>query len=207
MLKTGIKRLDNYLNGGLRPKKIYELYGEFASGKTTLTMQTAILNPNKTLFINATNNFSIKRYNQLAETRKMNKKETLSKILILNYFNPERLSKNLKKIINDEFDLIILDSFSTIYRDYKDKEEKLDKYLKFLSWTARSHNLTVLISNQVYSDYNNNLKPVGEHSINNWVNDKIKIEKLDGSERRVIFEKINGSKKSFYCTLKEKGID
>lgn len=207
MLKTGIKRLDNYLNGGLRPKKIYELYGEFASGKTTLTMQTAILNPNKTLFINATNNFSIKRYNQLAETRKMNKKETLSKILILNYFNPERLSKNLKKIINDEFDLIILDSFSTIYRDYKDKEEKLNKYLKFLSWTARSHNLTVLISNQVYSDYNNNLKPVGEHSINNWVNDKIKIEKLDGSERRVIFEKINGSKKSFYCTLKEKGID
>lgn len=207
MLKTGIKRLDNYLNGGLRPKKIYELYGEFASGKTTLTMQTAILNPNKTLFINATNNFSIKRYNQLAETRKMNKKETLSKILILNYFNPERLSKNLKKIINDEFDLIILDSFSTIYRDYKDKEEKLNKYLKFLSWTARSHNLTVLISNQVYSDYNNNLKPVGEHSINNWVNDKIKIEKLDGSERRVIFEKINGSKKSFYCTLKEKGVD
>jgi len=207
MLKTGIKRLDNYLKGGLKPKKIYELYGEFASGKTTLTMQTAILNPNKTLFINATNNFSIKRYNQLAETRELNKKETLSKILILNYFNPERLSKNLKKIINDEFDLIILDSFSTIYRDYKDQEEKLNKYLKFLSWTARSHNLTVLISNQVYSDYNNNLKPVGEHSIDNWVNDKIKIEKLNASERKVIFEKIDGSKKSFYCTLTEKGIN
>ena len=206
MLETGIKKLDNYLGGGLKSKKIYELYGEFASGKTTLTMQISILNNKKTLFINASNNFSAERYKQIAKGRNHNEKKALSKILILNYSKPEKLIKNIKQIIDSDFDLIILDTFSTIYREYKKQKEKLKRYLKFLTWTARSHDLTVLISNQVFTGSNNRLKPVGEHSIDNWVNDRIKIEKLDNSRRSITLEKINGTKKEFNCKLTQKGL-
>ncbi len=206
MVRTGIERLDNYLGGGLSSKKIFGVYGDFASGKTTLNMQISALNPDKTLFINAGRNFSAERYIQIAKERGISERSALSKILILNYFQPGNLTSNLKKSVDKDYNLIILDSFSTIYRDKDGDRDELEKHLKLLNWMARRFDLTVLITNQVVTDENDDLKPVGKYLIDYWMESEIKLEKLDPSMRLATWRSTDSGSQSFYCKLNNRGI-
>jgi RecA/RadA recombinase len=171
------------------------VYGESATGKTTLVMQEALKeakNNKKIAFIDTENSFSIERVKQ------MNKdyNELIKKIFV---FHPKDFLEQhelIKKI--GKFDLIVIDTIGNHYRlDIKNNlykaNARLNKQLRIL----KELNCKVLITNQVYFDINKNRqRNVGDNILVRHVDNIIKLEKnprmLINGKKEIKFE-INDS--------------
>lgn len=57
MLSTGTKSLDSLLGGGFAPGVLTQVYGPYASGKTTLALQTGLLSGKKVAYVDTEGDF------------------------------------------------------------------------------------------------------------------------------------------------------
>lgn len=181
-MKTGSEDLDSIFE---YKNELTMVYGEAASGKTTLATLAAIeqaRNNKKVIFIDTENGFSIERFKQLAGN---NHQKLLDNII---FFRPTSLAeqrKVTKEIINlietGKIGLVIVDTIGSIYR----AELKLDE--KYANRTIAesikvfrlilSKGIPVIITNQVYSDFNNNIRNVGGNMIKDSCNCIIQLVK------------------------------
>jgi len=157
-------------------KGINLVYGEAATGKTTLAMQEAIKeakNNKKIAFIDTENSFSIERIKQMDK----NYEELIKKIFVFNpkdFLEQHELIKTLRK-----FDFIIVDTIGHFYRRaIKDNlyatNARLNKQLRIL----RELNCKVLVTNQVYYDINKDrLRNVGDNILVKHVDNIIMLRK------------------------------
>ena len=152
------------------------VYGEAATGKTTLAMQESLKEAKenkKIAFIDTENSFSIERIKQMD----YNYSELIKKIFLFNpkdFMEQHELIKKLSK-----FDFIVVDTIGHFYRrDVKDNlyasNARLNKQLRIL----KELNCKVLVTNQVYYDVNKNrLRNIGENVLVKYVDNVIKLEK------------------------------
>ena len=152
------------------------VYGESATGKSTLAMQEALREAKenkKIAFIDTENSFSIERIKQM--NKDYNK--LIKKIFLFrpkDFLEQHELIKRLSK-----FDLIIIDTIGHFYRkEVKDNlyaaNARLNKQLRIL----KELNCKILITNQVYFDINKNrLRNVGDNILARHVDYIIKLEK------------------------------
>ena len=115
MLTTGSKNLDSLLGGGVEKGILTQVYGPFATGKTTLAMQIGLLNEGKVVYIDTEGGFSPERLAKMVESRNMNPNSTLQKFLIFEAFDFKEQKKtisSLKKIVNGKFSMIVVDSIT-----------------------------------------------------------------------------------------------
>ncbi len=161
-VSTGISFLDTFLSGGYDYNVITTIYGPAGSGKTTLCLLAAIplaLQGKKIIFIDTEGGFAVERVRQLAD----NYEEILSHIF---FFNPVTFSEQkdvfekLKDHVNEHIGLIIVDSISMLYRlelgkseEVYDTNASLGKQIAYLVEIARRKNIPVLVTNQVYADF------------------------------------------------------
>ena len=157
-------------------KGINLVYGEAATGKTTLAIQEALKEAKenkKIAFIDTENSFSVERVKQMSKDYK----ELIKKIFVFNpkdFLEQHELIKKLSK-----FDFIIIDTIGHFYRkDIKDNlyatNARLDKQLRIL----KELNCKVLVTNQVYYDINKDrLRNLGENVLVKHVDNIIKLEK------------------------------
>ncbi|AHF80403.1 DNA repair and recombination protein RadB [Thermococcus paralvinellae] len=184
-LTTGSRSLDELLGGGIERGILTQVYGAFATGKTTLAMQIGLLNRGKVAYIDTEGGFSPERLKLMAETRGLNADETLQKFIIFepqDFKEQKRIISKLKTIVNERFSLVVVDSITSHYRVEKNKQSlnvELGKQLQVLLWLARKYNLAVIVVNQVYFDSNSNsLKPIAEHTLGYKCKDILRLEKL-----------------------------
>ncbi|MBO8175703.1 MAG: DNA repair and recombination protein RadB [Thermococcus sp.] len=184
-LTTGSKSLDELLGGGIERGILTQVYGAFATGKTTLAMQIGLLNKGKVAYIDTEGGFSPERLKLMAEKRGLNADEVLQKFIIFepqDFKEQKRVVSKLKTIVNERFSLIVIDSITSHYRVEKNKQSlnvELGKQLQVLLWLARKYNLAVIVVNQVYFDSNSNsLKPIAEHTLGYKCKDILRLEKL-----------------------------
>lgn len=152
------------------------VYGEAATGKTTLAMQEALKeakNNKKVAFIDTENSFSIERIKQMDKDYK----ELIKKIFVFNpkdFLEQHELIKTLRK-----FDLIIVDTIGHFYRraikeNIYATNARLNKQLRIL----RELNCKVLVTNQVYYDINKDrLRNLGENVLVKYVDNIIMLRK------------------------------
>ena len=152
------------------------VYGEAATGKTTLAMQEALREAKdnkKVAFIDTENSFSIERIKQMDKDYE----ELIKKIFVFNpkdFMEQHELIKNLSK-----FDLIIMDTLGHFYRmaikeNLYVTNARLNKQLRIL----KELNCKVLITNQVYYDVNKNrLRNVGDNVLVKYVENIIMLKK------------------------------
>lgn len=157
-------------------KGINLVYGEAATGKTTLAIYESLKEAKenkKVAFIDTENSFSIDRVKQMSE----NYNELIKKIFLFNpksFIEQHELIKKLSK-----FDFIIIDTIGNYYRvDIKNNlyeaNARLNKQLNIL----KELNCKVLITNQVYFDVNKNRnRNVGDNILVRYVDNIIKLEK------------------------------
>ncbi len=181
-MKTGSEHLDSifqYDNG------ITMIYGEAASGKTTMAKLAAIeqvKNNKKVVYIDTENGFSIERFKQLAGK---DYQKILDNMII---FRPESLREQ-KKLMKDimqlvetgKIGLVIVDTIGSIYRvelklDEKYANRTIAENIKVFRWITNK-GIPVLITNQVYSDFNNNIINVGGNMIKDACNCVIQLVK------------------------------
>jgi DNA repair protein RadB len=184
------KPLDDLLGGGIESKSITELYGEAGSGKTNFCLQAArecAAAGKKVAYIDS-EGVSLERLNQICNGNDC--KKIFSNIL---FFTPstfkeqEQMIKNVLKI--KDLDLIILDTFNLFYRLMLEDDEKyanrsLNRQITDLQIASMKKNYYVIITGQVYSIENDDVKPFAGRGIEHMAKTIIKFEKIGIGKRQ-----------------------
>lgn len=182
------------------------VYGEGASGKTTLALMLTrdYSKFSKVIFIDTENGFSFERFKQVSQDYYEN---CLKNILLFKVKDFDELNK----IVNDvnginNIKLVVIDSIGSYYRlelkkDVKATNDKLIEIFKNLRLLNKK-GVNVFITNQVYRNFENNkLESVGGKTTRNFSKVMVRLEK---NPRRIIREKPNNFEYLF--EIKDEGI-
>ena len=157
-------------------KGINLVYGESATGKTTLAMQESLNEARenrKVAYIDTENSFSIEIIKQMDK----NYNELIRKIFL---FQPKSFVEQhelIKKI--GKFDFIVVDTIGNHYRvDVKNNLYEANARLNRQLMILKELGCKVLVTNQVYFDINKNRdRNVGDNILVRHVEKIIKLEK------------------------------
>lgn len=171
-ITTGSELIDSLLNKGYEKDIITSVYGPSGAGKTLLCILCSIgisKSGKKIIYVDTEGGFSIERLKQLTPE--------FEKILQnMVFFRPTSFKEQkdafekLKGVIDNRTGLIVLDTVSMLYRlelgkseEVYDINRELGQQISYLNEIARKKNIPVLITNQVYADFQNkeNVKMVG----------------------------------------------
>ncbi len=158
-IDTGSELLDKLLNGGYEKDIINTIYGPAGSGKTLLCLLALLKVKGKVIFVDTEGGFSVERLKQLTPEYE----KVLDRVVFLsptNFEEKKDVFEKLKKIVNDKIKLIIVDTVSMLYRlemgkndDIYEVNKELGQQLGWLNEIARKKNIPVLITNQVYANF------------------------------------------------------
>ena len=196
-ISTGSGILDDFMEGGYEKDTPTTIYGPSAAGKTTLCMLASIAmarEKKKVLYIDTEGGFSLERMKQLAGD---SLEEILKYIILLKPTSLEeqnKVLKRLKSLVNERISLIIVDTLTIFYRlelakneDIKATNNNLIWQVSYLTDIARKKNIPILITNQVYADFQKkgDVKMVGGDILRYRSKTNIKLENLKSNRRKV----------------------
>lgn len=209
-LKLKCKPLDSLLGGGIESSSITEIYGEPGSGKTNFCLQASrecSLNGKKVAYVDC-EGVSLERLKQICIDQSF--EDILENIL---FFNPSSFEEQKKMINNaikiNNLGLIVLDTFNMFYRLELESDElgairSLNRQIADLQIASRKNDLYVIITGQVYSVENDDVKPFAGLGIRHMSKTIIKLQKTGLGKRQAIIMKHRsqpeGKKTSFQIT-------
>jgi len=192
MMKTdrrssGNTALDRLLGGGLEVRTITQIYGEPASGKSTLCMVAAVTSlraGHSVVFIDS-EGFSIERFRQIAgaDTEKI-----ADRLFLFEPFDFEHqgvMIAEAEKILKTQKPgLLVMDSATALYRTDlekgRDSVQMLTRQMMQLLGYSKRYELPVIISNQVYMDTQKNTYfGLGGTALEHLSKVIVRLEKLD----------------------------
>ena len=192
-LPSSCQSLDLLLGGGFESGIITQLYGESGTGKSNIVMQLAVqavARGLRVIFID-TEGFSAERFKQIAGP---GAEEMAKKIMIFEPMSLEQQAiaiRESSKLAGCDLGLIILDSATSLYRVLLEAEDNrtirrtLTAQLSELQEIARKHKIPIVITNQVYTDIeNNSLRPIGGRGLEHICKAIIFLEKKGEGLRR-----------------------
>jgi len=182
------------------------VYGEGATGKTTLALMLAYEHSkfSKVIFIDTENGFNFDRFKQISQE---NYEKCLNNILLIkvkDFDDQVKAIKNLAEIKN--VSLIIIDSLGMYYRlelkkDVKNTNNNMGGILSVLR-TLNKNGINIFITNQVYNNFNNNkLEVVGGNMVRTFCKSIMRLEK---NPRKIVVEK--PSNLEWFFEIKDQGI-
>ncbi|NJE11427.1 DNA repair and recombination protein RadB [Thermococcus sp. MAR1] len=217
MLTTGVKSLDELLGGGIAEGVLTQIYGSFATGKTTLAVQVGLLSPGKVAYVDTEGGFSPERLSQMAEARGLDPEEALQRFILFtpsDFKEQRRTIGSLKKVLDGSFSLVVVDSITAHYRVEEHRRNltaELGKQLQVLLWIARRNRIPVIVINQVHFDSRaERMKPVAEHTLNYRTKDILRLDKLSTPGLRVAIlerHRFRPEGGMVYFRITEKGIE
>jgi len=164
-ISTGTAAMDWLLEGGYETGVITTIYGPPGCGKTNLCLICLTHNfEKKVIYIDTEGSFSVSRIKQLTD----NYEEILNNVIVLtptNFSEQKKVFDKLKNILSSKIGLIIVDSIAMLYRleigitkDGQKVNRELGVQLVHLIQIARKLNIPVILTNQVYSDFEDKTK-------------------------------------------------
>jgi DNA repair protein RadB len=155
--------MDELLQGGFERDIITTLYGPAGSGKTNICQLFAlsvVRSGKKVIFIDTEGGFSVERMKQIAPE---NTPDVLKRIIFLtpHTFDEQRNAfEKLDRLMSEEIGAIIVDTISMLYRLEMGKSDDVYKVnrelgfqIAYLTEIARKYKIPVIISNQVYANF------------------------------------------------------
>lgn len=196
-LSTGSEPIDSLLNGGIEKGIITNVFGESGSGKTNFCVQVAAhvaKNRDKIAYIDTEKGFSAERFIQVAD------EESLQNVTVMEPVDFEEQEEDidrLKVLVKEEdISLIVIDSLVSLYRlqvngdRAKEINQRLSQQLSELSKMARTQNIPVLVTNQVYTSFDEeDLELVGRDVPRYWSKALLKLSYEDKNLRKIEVEK------------------
>lgn len=161
---TGIDFLDKLLNGGYEPGIVTTIYGPSGSGKTNFCLLAMIKIAGmgkKILFVDTEGGIAVDRIKQITKYYE----EVLRQVIFfqpVNFNEQNEVLESLKGLVNEKVGLIIVDSIAMLYRlelgkneDVYEVNSSLGRQVSSLVEIARKWQIPVLVTNQVYADFEN----------------------------------------------------
>ncbi|MBW3012005.1 DNA repair and recombination protein RadB [Candidatus Woesearchaeota archaeon] len=205
------------LIGGYETDVITTFYGPSGSGKTNLCMISAIdvAGKKKVFYIDTEGGFSIERLKQITGDHE----NVLKNIYIFKPTSFDEQAKVINKLLNikgNDVGLIIVDTISFLYRlelgdkDVHNTNRALGRQIAVLAEIARKKHIPVVITNQVYSDFDNRdkVKIVGGDLLKYGSKCLVELQKTPDSKRRAVVKKHRSlpEEKSIVFEIIDKGI-
>jgi DNA repair protein RadB len=201
---TGARALDNLLGGGLQPSEVTFIYGEAASGKTTLALSIVVshirADPGaRAYYVDADRKFSLPRFVEIAsvDASEILKRFTYSKLE--NFEEQATLVEDLFLKVQ-RGDIVVFDSITGLYRvETGDSlktwavNKELNRQLGHLKEMALIRGIVLLLTGQVRSVLDTptpQIEPVAQRLLRYWSDTIIRMETTPRQGiRRVIVEK------------------
>jgi len=185
MIPTSIKKLDQFLGGGIKDGLITDIFGASGTGKTQLVMQISInslLQGGKVFFQDTTGKFRPERMHEVLKSCQLDV-SLLKQVQVARVTNTSEQIQYLSKITNSQFDLIIIDNISDLFSfEYSKNELSLEKnisfmkYMRALSQVSIQNNVPIVITNMIRSVDNNEIENL-KKSISIFTHIKIRLSK------------------------------
>ena len=212
MFETGLKKLDQFLGGGIKEGLITDISGQNSTGKTQLAFQiciSALKNGKEILFQDTTGEFRPERLVEMLKIRKLDP-ILLDKIKIGRITNSVQQSKYLSKITANDFSLIVIDNATDLFSfEYSKKEQSFEKHLAFMKYMqnlasiAINTKIPIVVTNIVRS-FNEHEEENLEKSIGMFTHIKIRLKKnANGFQCHVVSPFIN---KKFQYNITSSGL-
>lgn len=163
-ISSGIDFLDKLLEGGYDKDIVTTVYGPSGSGKTNLCLLAMVRmagTGKKIIFIDTEGGIAVERVKQITK----HYSKVLQRVIFfrpVNFGEQNEIFEGLKKLIDENVGLIVVDSIAMLYRlelgkreDVYDVNSALAKQIAYLTEIARRWKIPVLITNQVYADFEN----------------------------------------------------
>ena len=212
MIETGLKKLDQFLGGGIKEGLITDISGQNSTGKTQLVFQiciNALKNGKEILFQDTTGEF---RPERLVEMLKLQKLDPilLEKIKVGRITNSIQQSKYLSKTAINDFSLIVIDNATDLFSfEYSKNEQSFEKHLAFMKYMqnlasiALNTKIPIVVTNIVRS-FNEHEEENLEKSIGMFTHTKIRLEKnVNGFQCQVVSPFID---KKFQYNITSSGL-
>jgi DNA repair protein RAD51 len=185
MISTGLKKLDQYLGGGIKSGIITDIFGATGTGKTQLAMQislNSLQQGGQVLFQDTTGQFRPERMFDLIQTYNL-EHNLLENVKVGRITNTSEQIQYLSKIKENEFSLVIIDNVTDLFSFEFPKEEQIlerntifIQYMRDLSSITIEKNLPIVITNMIRK-IDDLEKENMEKSINLFTHIKIKLLK------------------------------
>ena len=158
MIPTGLKKIDDFLSGGIPDGVIVDIFGGNGTGKTQLLLQlsiNSIKNGGKVLFLDTTGGFRPERILEIQKKSNSNL-NLLNNIIVSRITNTSEQINSIKNFKENNFSLIIIDNITDLFSyEYKNnqsifkKNSLFMKYMRELSLYAVTHKVPIVISNMI----------------------------------------------------------
>jgi len=181
-------KLDELLRGGVRPESMYEVYGEFGSGKTQFCLTLAaevIANDGKIIWIDCEDTFRPRRLAEIIIARGYatdieDAKKFLNNITYYYCPNTEQMMAKVnslsEKMIKDKPKLVVADGAIGQFREeylgrgtLAERQNQIAHLMTHLKNISYYFGCVVLFTNQVQSDpsimFGDPVKPIGGHIV------------------------------------------
>ena len=219
-LSCGSKPMDELLEGGFEKDIITTVYGPAGSGKTCnciLASIEAVKSGKKVIFIDTEGGFSVERTKQITDEYK-NILESILFFKPVNFEEQKDVFEKLKDVVNDRIGLIVVDTISMLYRAELGKKVDIYKInkdlglqLSYLSEICRKKNIPIILTNQVYSNFEEEGKVnmVGGDMMKYSSKCLIELKNLRGSNRSAILKKHRSiiDEKTVFFKIVDKGFE
>ena len=162
MISTGLKKIDDFLSGGIPNGVIVDIFGGNGTGKTQLLLQlsiNSIKNGGKVLFLDTTGGFRPERILEIQKKSNSNL-NLLNNIIVSRITNTSEQINSIKNFKENNFSLIIIDNITDLFSyEYKNnqsifkKNSLFMKYMRELSLYAVTHKVPIVITNMIRNSY------------------------------------------------------
>ncbi len=216
LIPSGSKCIDGLLGGGVETGTVTQFYGQSGTGKTTICLMLAknVVRKYKAAYID-TEGLSAERVKQIFGDTSL-----FSRVYVSEVFEFRQQSTALKEAErlcrNENIKLIIVDSFTSLYRSELEDEERqikvkreLTSQLTFLLGIARKYDVAVVITNQMFTDIRTGEdRPLGGTSIDHLSKVIVALEKA-GDKRVATLVKHRWLKEGGSCEFRitDRGIE
>jgi DNA repair protein RadB len=185
---------DQLLGGGLFDGVVTQVYGPPASGKTNLALLASVnaLGQGKVVYVDPEGGFSFERLKQIARERS---NDVLGNVILIQPTTFEEQKAAIAKIedvvTSMKVALVVVDSIAMLYRMEEDKDVRmLGRLLAQLLRIARKYGIPVLLTNQVYNDFETNLtKPIGGTITEYFTKNTVELTRPEGQSRQAILRR------------------
>lgn len=199
-ISAGLKSLDDLLGGGFQPRSLNLIYGEAASGKTSLAITIAVNNlktrkASKVVYIDSDNKLKMDRLMEIARPTEPPLLNRFNLFIPSNFQEQEETLEHLPEL--EPFDLVILDSVTGLYRAETGGDEEtyrlnkeLNRQLGYMAEVAKTSGSCFILTGQVRSILDlPQIEPVAPRLLSYWSDSVIKMEKTPSSARQLVLEK------------------
>lgn len=188
--------LDELLGGGIEKGAITQFYGPPGCGKTNIALKIlyeTTKTGSKAIYMDTEGGLSLERIQQISGD---DFNTIANRVYLLEpktFDQQQNEIQNIEELLNEDenVDMLIIDSVVALYRvedgDPNEINKRLGRLMAKLLTMSRTHDIAVVITNQIYSPFDSDdliVEPIGGTVLKYWSKIIIEIERDIGSSTR-----------------------